>query len=289
MNPNLLLLLSEVVLSAYPLLIKLVDVSVFFQTGLRMIIFTVCAVLSAKLTHVPIALDTILSTETVAAGIMNLLHVFTSYTAFEQLAAGNAMALFYTYPLWNIIGASVVLGETFPVQSIPWIGLALAGSVALAQPSLTNWTLIGVISALLAALTETGIYLWFKSHKNGESGDEPWTKMAQMYGSSGVLWAGIAIIIALFGLAGKQFRITGRGIGGIVLFNSIVGFLGYALRFYIIPKVSTPTFSSLSFFGIISAYLLSWFFIGEIPTLTQALGAIAIIVANTVLLNKENA
>ena len=284
---ELLLLTSEVVLSAYPLLIKLVDASVIFQTGLRMAVYAGLALAAASVTGAPLAAASLLSSESLATGLLNLLHVFTSYTAFEQLAGGNAMALFYTYPVWNILGAAAVLKESLPLTSLPWIGLALAGAVALAQPTTTQWTAIGIVCALMAALTESGIYLWFRMKKEGES-DQPWTKMIQMYGSSGILWGiGIAIMAALGLLAAGTFRITGQGLGSILAFNALVGFVGYALRFYLVPKVSTVIFSALSFVGIISAYAFGWVFSNETPTMVQIAGAIAIIIANTVLVNKE--
>lgn len=289
-----LLLVSEMFLSAYPMLIKLVDASVFFQTGLRMFLFSALAMVAAKATGAPLAAATLFSTESIATGIMNLLHVLASYTAFDALAAGNAMALFYTYPIWNIVGSMIVFGEKLDLKSLPWIGLALAGAVALAKPTTTSWTAIGVAAALVAALTETGIYLWFRARtdaadtKNGDN--QPWTKMIQMYGSSAVLWLGFAVLLTIVGgLAAGTWRMSGRGLGGIVAFNSLIGFVGYALRFYIIPKVSTITFSALSFFGVLSAYLLGWVFLGETPTILQGLGAAAIITANTVLMRKDNA
>jgi drug/metabolite transporter (DMT)-like permease len=213
--------------------------------------------------------------------------VIASYTAFDQLAAGNAMALFYTYPVWNILGSAAVFGEQIQLSSLPWIGLALIGTILLSKPTVTNWTLIGILAALVAALTETGIYLWFKSHGDGETA-QPFTKMAQMYGSSGVLWAvGVVAMLALGYLGKGAFSISAGGLGSILTYNAIVGFLGYALRFYLIPKVSTVTFSALSFFGVIAAYVFSWGFTGEMPTITQGLGAAAIVIANTVLLRKE--
>ena len=285
---NLLVILSEVVLSAYPLLIKLVDTSVFFQVGLRMIVFTVCAALAAIVTGAPV-FPSGAGAETAAVGILNLLHVAGSYIGFEKLAGGNAMALFYTYPVFNILGASAVLGEKFPLRSLPWIGVAVAGTIALAQPSAARgWSAIGVAAALLAALTETGIYLWFKSHKDGSS-DQPYTKMVQMYGSSAVAWLLGAAALLLVGAGGGAFNISSGGLGAVLGFNTLVGFLGYALRFYLIPRVSTVVFSALSFFGIISAYLLSWLFAGEVPTALQAAGAAAIIAANAVLVTPETA
>ena len=170
----------------------------------------------------------------------------------------------------------------------------------LAQPSTTNWTMVGVVAALVAAITETGIYLWFRSSntkdtktdpketKEGVDEDQPWTKMIQMYGSSGVFWIIGTVLASLLGILAKgTFDITGKGLTGIVLFNSLIGFVGYALRFYIVPKVSTVAFSALSFVGIIAAYGLSWAFANEVPTWLQAAGAAAIIVANTVLVSKE--
>jgi drug/metabolite transporter (DMT)-like permease len=284
---ELLLLTSEIVLSAYPMLIKLVDASILFQTGLRMFIYAGLAAVLAFTTGNPLAATTLLSSESIATGMLNLLHVISSYTAFDQLAAGNAMALFYTYPVWNILGASVFFGESLQFASLPWVGLALAGAIALSQPTTTNWTMIGVVSALLAALTETGIYLWFRMKKDGES-DQPWTKMIQMYGSSGLFWAiGVGLAAMLGWLAKDTFAISASGLGSILAFNSLIGFVGYALRFYIIPKVSTIAFSALSFFGIIAAYAFGWLFTNEIPTMVQIMGAIAIIIANTVLVNKE--
>ena len=296
-----LLLASEVILSAYPILIKLVDTSITFQTGLRMILYTVLATFGAFISGSPILAQNILSVETLATGALNLLHVGASYTAFEQLTAGNAMALFYTYPVWNIVGSALVYGETIPMRSLPWLGLAVAGAVMLSQPTIKNWTAIGVAAALTAALTETGIYLWFKKTKTGapatgaaatgaaaaedEHSDQPWTKMAQMYGSSGILWiVGVTIALSLGYLSKSAFKLSTGGLGAIVAFNSFIGFVGYALRFYIIPKVSTIAFSAMSFFGVLSAYGLGWLFMGESATAMQAAGAAAIIAANAVLL-----
>jgi len=285
-----LVLLSEVVLSAYPILIKQVDTSVFFQTGLRMAIFGTLAGTAGVLTGSSVPIANLWTEEGIATGLLNLFHVGSSYTAFEQLPAGNAMALFYIYPVFNILAAAVFLRESIPYASIPWIALAFFGTLLLAQPTPKNWTLIGVICALIAAATETGIYLWFRSKsKEGESDKQPWTKMTQMYGSSAMLWTIIAVVGAVLGLfAQSTFRLSAGGLGIIALFNALVGFVGYALRFYLIPRVSTVVFSVLSFFGVISAYGFGWLFQGEIPNYTQIAGAVAIVIANAVLMNKEN-
>jgi len=284
-----LLLSSEVILSAYPLLIKLVDASVTLQVGLRMFVYTFLAFVLSFLTGSPLDWNHILSKETLLTGLLNLVHVAGSYIGFESLTAGNAMSLFYTYPVFNIIGAALAFQEKIPLSSLPWIGVAMIGALLLAQPTASDWTLVGVIGALVAALTETGIYLWFRSKGDTEKEDtQPWSKMFQMYGGSGLLWIGYIILAVAFGFLGKKvFSITRSGLSTVLLFNTLVGFLGYALRFFIIPKVSTITFSALSFFGIVSAYLLGWLFMGETANYTQIAGAVAIIISNYFLVTKE--
>lgn len=284
---NALVIVSEVLLSAYPLLIKLVDTTVFFQTGLRMMLYTVLAFLAAKGTGTSLGGLELFTAETVGSGLLNLVHVLSSYAAFSSLSAGNAMALFYTYPIWNLVGSWILHGEKIAMEAVPWLGLAIAGTIALVQPTATNWTLLGVAAALTAALTETGIYLWFKG--DGKQPDTaPWPKMVQMYGSSSLAWITAAVVLGIVGYLGlNTYSVSSGGLAAILLFNTLVGFVGYALRFYMIPKVSTIVFSSLSFVGVVSAYLFGWVGAGEVPTLLQMGGAAAIIVANTVLLSKK--
>jgi drug/metabolite transporter (DMT)-like permease len=269
---------SEVILSAYPILIKKVSASLTAQTFFRMTTFTILALVSALLTGTPILQGTTLS-NVLMPGLLNLIHVGSSYSAFDALPAGNAMALFYTYPVWNLLGAALAFKESIPSASIPWIGLAFLGAILLAQPTGT-WSLWGVVAALLAAITETGIYLWFR--KEPEAPDQPWTTMARMYGGSLLLL--IPIIAVGFLAIGK---LSGSAVSTMLLFNIIIGFVGYAMRFYTIPHVSTVAFSSISFFGIVAAYLLGWMFVGEVPSMTQGLGAVCITIANLFLLRKE--
>jgi drug/metabolite transporter (DMT)-like permease len=162
-----------------------------------------------------------------------------------------------------------------------WIGVALFGALLIAGPSSQSWNTWGVVMALLAALTETGIYLWFR--RRNKDADQPWTDMATMYGGSGLLW----LLLIPFFLSKTVFQTSSSGILSMVLFNALIGFVGYALRFFTIPNISTVAFSSLSFVGVLAAYGLGWLFMGEIPSVVQGLGAVLIVVANTVLLKKE--
>jgi drug/metabolite transporter (DMT)-like permease len=273
-----LVFISEIVLSAYPILIKQTDASIFTQVGFRMGVFAVAAAAAAifagqsLLNLSPLIL--------LGGGLLNLVHVGASYKAFSTLTAGNAMALFYTYPVMNLIAASVALGEQIAPLTWVWMVVALLGAVLIAQPSEAGWNLLGVGAALLAAATETGIYMWFRDLP---AQTLPWKRMLEMYGGSFLLWGGLALSGLWKGGAGP---LQMQSAIAMVLFNLVIGFVGYGMRFFTIPKVSTVAFSALSFFGIVAAYLFGWFFEGEKPSWTALGGAIAIILANTQLLGK---
>jgi len=112
--------------------------------------------------------------------------------------------------------------------------------------------------------------------------------MIQMFGGGGLLWTIAAATATVAGLTtAHMFRSTLSGLAAILGFNALVGFGGYALRLYMIPKVSTVLFSSLSFFGIVSAYLYGWIGANEWPNGVQMAGAAAIILANLVLVAKS--
>lgn len=271
--------LSEIVLSLYPILIKSTDASVGVQTGFRMYVFAICAMI-VSLVQKQNLLDLSLS-NIFGSGLLNLMHVGASYKAFELLPAGNAMALFYTYPVMNLLGSSLVYGEKIKPEVYGWILLALGGAFLLAQPSANpkEWNKLGILLALVAAATETGIYLLFKQLKPEENS---FKQMFSMYGGSAILWT----LMALFGLLSFSGSLTKKAISIMVLFNVLIGFVGYGARFFAIPKVSTITFSALSFFGIISAYIFGWIFEGETVNYMSALGALAIMIANIVLVRE---
>jgi drug/metabolite transporter (DMT)-like permease len=271
--------LSEIVLSLYPILIKSTDASVGVQTGFRMYVFAICAMI-VSLVQKQNLLDLSLS-NIFGSGLLNLMHVGASYKAFELLPAGNAMALFYTYPVMNLLGSSLVYGEKIKPEVYGWILLALGGAFLLAQPSANpkEWNKLGILLALVAAATETGIYLLFKQLKPEENS---FKQMFSMYGGSAILWT----LMALFGLLSFSGSLTKKAISIMVLFNVLIGFVGYGARFFAIPKVSTTVFSAISFFGIISAYIFGWIFEGETVNYMSALGALAIMIANIVLVRE---
>ena len=285
MLPEALVLFSEVILASYPILIKSVPTNLWTQIVSRMAVYGGLSFLI--LLGDQKQLQTVSLANTAGAGLLNLLHITTSYKAFSDLPAGDAMAIFYAYPVWNLLGAALFFGETIPKDSIPWIILALVGMVMVAQPKVGSlFSLekpLGTLCALLSGLTESAIYFFFKVLGKKEG---TFKGMFELYGGS-FLWMMPVIAAASSGVSGlPTIDFSWKTWMPMLLFNVFIGFTGYAMRFAAIPMVSTVIFSTLNFIGIVAAYIFGYIFEGEKPTWLAMGGASAIIVANAVLLSK---
>jgi drug/metabolite transporter (DMT)-like permease len=134
-------------------------------------------------------------------------------------------------------------------------------------------------------MTESAIYFFFKFMGKEES---TFKGMFELYGGS-FMWMLPVILGSSFGdmAALPKIDFSWKIWLPMLLFNIFVGFTGYAMRFAAIPMVSTLIFSTLNFVGIVAAYLFGYLFQGEKPSWTAMAGALAIIVANAVLLSKN--
>ena len=277
-----IVLVSEIFLSLYPILLKNVDVSLLTQVLFRMGTYTTLGSLGAGDSDWEQTWGSFDAIKTTAlSGLMTLVHVGSSYASYKYLSAGSALALFYTYPFINVLAGILFLGEEVVWKIVPLMVVAFIGVLLIAYSEndhqrekenfqgdiINNNTLLGITFALIAALTETIIFLIVKTsvRKN------PFVNIIQLY-SIGFL--------ALAGYAGfngfKDVRANMTQLAQIVGFNAFIGFIGYSLRFYTIPRLSTLVFSLMTFVGVASGYLWGLLFAGEKPGWMSILGALCI-------------
>ena len=272
--PEYIVVGSEFVLSLYPILIKLVQTNLSTQVFTRLLTFVAGAsVMSSKSDWTSTWGSRVAVGRSLGLGAITLLHIFVSYIAFSSLSAGVAMSLFYTYPMWNLLGAKAFFGEDIQAKSYAYVALGVLGTFLISTKGVKDdlrgivqnryGALIGIAAALAAALTESAMY--FAVRTNEEK--NPWTPTLEMYGGALVC----IIPLILFGILKIQWSASVWT--KIILFNLIVGFVGYSLRFYSIPKVNTETFGLLSFVGVFSSFLFGFIFLGEKPGLISRLGA----------------
>ncbi len=278
MATSAILIGSEATLALYPILIKNVPTNLPTQLLSRMLVYSSLAYWFATDTDVSMTwghLGGILRSSSL--GLLTLFHIGCSYYAFQELPAGVAMSLFYTYPIWNVVGAALGFGETFSIVQILLVLLGFAGTIFVAygnkdpdpqkQKDPFKWK--GLLAGLLAALTESAMYFAVRTADR----PSPFYAILELY--PGALFALLPILWFTKSSIDVRPQVWAR----MLSFNTLVGFLGYTLRFYAIPRVSTIVFSLLSFVGVLASFFWGYLFVNEIPTSLTLVGSLVISLA----------
>lgn len=272
-------LYAETVLSLYPQLVKIVKAPLESQVAVRCLVYAVLALVIGGIGSLTKAFTGLGGATTFfGLGAINLLHVWSSYYAFQKLPSGVALTLFYTYPILNILGAWLFFGQSVGLKAIPFFLLAMVGiyMVASATGTMKNaagdgfadkeksFDFKGILAAFGAAATETAIYLVLYGLR-AEKGGSMFSSIHRVYTSSALL------LLPFLGTLIKIPDMKNLGIMG--LWNSLLGFTGYAARFAAIPAVSPVIYSALSLFGIFASYIWGWFFGRETITAKGLVGS----------------
>ena len=273
---NLGVITSEITLSLYPILIKNIPTNFHTQLLSRFLVFSVGALIFYTGQKIDIS-------KSLLYGILTIFHVVVSYAAFSNLSAGTAMSLFYTYPIMNVIAGILFLGEEISIYAISFLLLGFIGTIILSQ-QIPNEEVKGenlfklpqnlaISAALLAAISETLMFLVIRNTKTSNPID------SMLY-----LYPGAFLIFGAYLLITKQIQTIDTNLvnwKNMALFNLIIGFAGYCLRFYSINNVSTIVFSLLSFIGVISSYAFGKYFVNEEASLKTYIGSFLIASASS--------
>jgi len=254
-------ILAESVLALYPIAVKNIDVNFITQLVARLGTFAGLAYGLAGPTDKAEAVKP----DNILYNVLNLVHIAASYGSYTLLPAGNALALFYTYPFWTTLVGWLVLGEPFKWSVVVLLVVAAYGTWLVSQHSKVEAyqdqgrtdpnTSYGVFLALLSAVTETLIYLIAKTPANPTA----FSTILQLYPYG-------AIATLAYGLYKKNLSTNfSTGWLPLILFNAFIGFIGYAIRFYAIPFLTASTFSILSFVGVASAFFWQLLFTKDRP------------------------
>lgn len=279
LNPELSVIYGELVLSLYPILVKTVNTPLYSQILARFLVFPALALAFGPFSDFKKIWGSPYETFVgILHGFFNLGHVFMSYLSYKLLPAGTAVSLFYLYPIFNVLIGAIVFNESYPSYVLGLIPLALLGTYLITsqdktkddKKTLKKTKILGIIAALLAAVTESVIFLFIRS--NTDAFKSPFYTVDHLYP------AGLAALL-LYGVTRpkeqQQKILDTSKVNWIKLlgFNAILGFTGYLARFYGLPKISTILFSLLSFVGVISAYIWGSLFTDEKVTKRGVIGS----------------
>jgi drug/metabolite transporter (DMT)-like permease len=134
-------------------------------------------------------------------------------------------------------------------------------------------TLLGVIMIGLAAFTEAVIYFLVRDIKTMNN----WNHIFISY------FLGAILLTWYFFDNIKGMKWNGR-LSMSLGINSLIGLLGYLLRFYAVSRLDTIIYAPLSYFGIVMSFIYGVFINGESIDLKKIVGAGLIIFSNLWLL-----
>ena len=203
--------------------------------------------------------------------ILNLVHIFSSYVAFKNLNAGAAMTLFYIYPIFNLFLKSIITKTPISAKTIMYFIVCLFGVFMISLNEITSdqtkgLFMVGLISILIASLTESLTYTFYKQ----ENQQNPFDGIFTLY------CVGFLLMLLI---SPKYLEVKNNmsNLSKLLLFNVLIGIVGHLFRFYGIPRVTTEIYSILLFIGVITAYLFGWFFLSEGITLYHIIGTVLIL------------
>lgn len=263
-----LTILSQFLLGMYSWLVKTVPTNLSTQILARMSTYSLLAiVLGLASGHLP----TTSLTHLITMGSLNAVHILSSYFAFQQLPTTVSLPIFYLYPFINVFFSSFFLNNPFNYATIPWLLLSFFGAILIVfQTGNISFSIPGLISIIIAAISESIIYLVFKSKY------EP----TEFQGIFHLYFGGL--IATLIGRATnliEPFDFKLETWKPLLIFNMLIGFIAFSVLTYSIPHMPTELYAALAFFGVISAFVFGELGKEKKPSVYTYLGAFMIVVS----------
>ena len=272
-------LLSESLLSLYPVFVKNIGLPLTLQTWSRCFSY---ALISGFFIDYQFVYRALTSSSGILLALTTIAHIYTSYRGFELLESGVAYSLFYVYPILILLIAHK--------QIHPIILLALFGVFLLVSDEKFNVMNVikspeGFVMILLAALTEASIYFLVRDIKTTNN----WNHVFISYFLGAILFSAYFFANSLKKYTSETFlssisETLSSRLSFSLGINSVIGLFGYLLRFFAITRLDTYLYASLSYFGIVMAFIYGIFINGETVNIQKIIGALLIVLSNLVII-----
>ena len=262
-------LVSESLLSLYPIFVKKIGISSSLQLWTRLTTYVLIAIFFVNWSFIK---SSLLTLDSITLGLVNLSHIFFSYEGFRNLDSGVSFAIFNSYPLMILLLAGVVWHNSY---FLVLLGLAffIYGNYTEKITTNNNENFgYGIVMILLAALTEAFIYFLVRRIKTTNH----WNHVFISY----FLGAVIMTAYTVYNYKGLDETVDKSRVGLAVIINGIIGTVGYFLRFYSSYRLEPDVYAPLSYFGVVMSYVYGMLFDNELLNWKKVLGTVSILASN---------
>ncbi|MFD2828347.1 DMT family transporter [Leeuwenhoekiella polynyae] len=190
----------------------------------------------------------------VLASVINAVRTYFFLLAFVYTSVGNAVVLFYVYPLFITIIETLIYKTPIKRNQILLMLLAFAGiavTYADKEFSFASRDFIGMLAAVLAALG----YAFFVCIFKRQTHDCNRNQLLFYQNIAGAL----LFLPFLFGL--QQVELAHIGIG--VFYGLLIGIVQFSLFFFGLKHLNATTAASLMYLEVLSAVILSFLILDE--------------------------
>jgi drug/metabolite transporter (DMT)-like permease len=197
----------------------------------------------------------------------------------RSVEAGAASLIVASAPVWTSLLATLFLGER--LRLLGWAGIALsfigAALISLGQGDGLSLNL-GVGLVLLAAISQSTYFVIQKPILRSYRAIEV---------VSYVTWVGtLMLLVFLPGLITDMQAAPLDATLAVVYMGIGPGAVAYAAWAYVLSRMQASTASSLLYVVPVIAFIIAWFWLGEIPTYMSIVGG-ALALAGVALVNKK--
>lgn len=262
-------LISESLLSLYPIFVKKIGISSSLQLWTRLTTYVLITIFFVNWSFIK---SSLLTLDAITLGLMNLSHIFFSYEGFRNLDSGVSFAIFNSYPLMILLLAGVVWHNSY---FLVLLGLAffIYGNYTEKITTNNNENFgYGIVMILLAALTEAFIYFLVRRIKTTNH----WNHVFISY----FLGAVIMTAYMVYNYKDLDETVDKSRVGLAVIINGIIGTVGYFLRFYSSYRLEPDVYAPLSYFGVVMSYVYGMLFDNELLNWKKVLGTVSILASN---------
>ena len=280
-------LASESLLSLYPIFVKNIGLPLSLQTWSRCFSY---AIISGFFIDYPFVFKTLFTYNGIMLSLVTIIHIYTSYKGFQILESGVAYSVFYLYPimillmsghkihgvmLLAVIGVFLLSSNYFDFSNKFSDSDELNKSKEKFESKIKSKEIkiMGIIMVLLAAFTEAVIYFLVRDMKTLNN----WNHIFISYFLGAIVLSGYMIGDI------SEMKLNSR-LSLSLIINSVIGLVGYLLRFYAVSRLDTVIYAPLSYFGIVMSFVYGVFINGDSINLQKIAGACLIIFANLWLL-----
>ncbi|MDT7828522.1 DMT family transporter [Pricia sp. S334] len=205
------------------------------------------------------------------ASAINVVRIYLYLVAFIFTSIGNAVVLFYSWPIFVFVLETLHHSRPLKARQAGVLLIAFAGLVITYSDknfSFENADVIGMVAAVLSAITYALTVLMFKSESHNYSKEQ--TIVFQN------LVGAFFFIPFLFFVPDATLDQLGVGI----FYGFLIGIIVFKLFFYGLKHLEASTASSLMYLEVVSAMVLGYIILEEELTLNTVLGGALIIISS---------